>query len=222
MPKILAVDDDADILALIKNALSLKGYQVDTHENAQAVDKTKLTSYDIILLDVLMPEMDGVTYCQEIRDLVDCPILFLTAKNQEADIVTGLASGADDYIAKPFGVQELLARLQAHLRREKRERHISLIRGAVHFDLGSKTVSVQGQTLSLTKSEYEICEYLAKYPGQVFSKEQLYDHLVGFEERGTPAAIAEHVRNIRAKFRNVNEEPIETVWGIGYRWQSEQ
>ena len=149
----------------------------------------------------------------------DCPILFLTAKSQEADVVTGLSYGADDYICKPFGVQELLARVDAHLRRERREHHASLVLEPIRFDLSAKRVTAKGKKLDLTKSEYEICELLAKRRGQVFSKDQLYDYLYAYEERGTPAAIAEHIKNIRAKFRTIGLEPIETVWGIGYKWK---
>ncbi|MGT2948728.1 response regulator transcription factor [Streptococcus devriesei] len=219
MTRILAIDDDADILALIKNTLQLQNYLADTFTSAKQVDRSKLMRYDLILLDIMMPDVDGLSFCREIRPLVDCPILFLTAKTQEADIVTGLSYGADDYLVKPFGVQELLARVNAHLRREKRERHATLLLGDVYFDLSSKQVWAGEQVLDLTKSEYEICEHLAKHRGQVFSKEQLYDYLYGYEERGTPAAIAEHIKNIRAKFRAAGVEPIETVWGIGYKWQ---
>lgn len=156
MTKILALDDETDILALIKNTLALQGYQVDTFESASQVDRAHLPRYDLILLDIMMPDIDGFSFCQEIRPLVDCPILFLTAKTQEADIVTGLAYGADDYLVKPFGVQELLARVQAHLRREKREHHATLLLDNVRFDLSSKQIMVGETILDVTKSEYEI------------------------------------------------------------------
>lgn len=219
MPHILVIDDDADILALIKNTLQLQNYMVKTFVSANQVDRSKLADYDLILLDIMMPDVDGLSFCRDIRNLVDCPILFLTAKSQEADIVTGLSYGADDYICKPFGVQELLARVDAHLRRERREHHASLVLESIRFDLSAKRVTAKGKKLDLTKSEYEICELLAKRRGQVFSKDQLYDYLYAYEERGTPAAIAEHIKNIRAKFRTIGLEPIETVWGIGYKWK---
>ncbi|MGT2930437.1 response regulator transcription factor [Streptococcus dentasini] len=220
MTRILVIDDEADILTLVKNTLELQSYLVETFTSAEQVDRSKLVDYDLILLDIMMPDIDGLSFCKEIRSLVDSPIIFLTAKSQEADIVTGLSCGADDYLVKPFGVQELLARVNAHLRRERREHHTSLVLGNIRFDLSAKEISISNQVLALTKSEYEICEYLAKHRGQVFSKEQLYDYLYGFEERGTPAAIAEHIKNIRAKFRMAGAEPIETVWGIGYKWQT--
>ncbi|EMC23541.1 response regulator transcription factor [Streptococcus mutans] len=219
MTRILVIDDDADILALIKNTLQLQNYLVKTFVSANQVDCSKLADYDLILLDIMMPDVDGLSFCRGIRNLVDCPILFLTAKSQEADIVTGLSYGADDYICKPFGVQELLARVDAHLRRERREHHASLVLEPIRFDLSAKRVTAKGKKLDLTKSEYEICELLAKRRGQVFSKDQLYDYLYAYEERGTPAAIAEHIKNIRAKFRTIGLEPIETVWGIGYKWK---
>ncbi|MGT2907199.1 response regulator transcription factor [Streptococcus dentiloxodontae] len=219
MTRILVIDDEADIVTLVRNALQLQGYLVEGFTSSEQVDRSKLAGYDLILLDIMMPDVDGLTFCQEIRNLVDCPILFLTAKSQEADLVTGLATGADDYITKPFGIQELLARVNAHLRRERREHHASLVLENIRFDLSAKEVAVNGKKLDLTKSEYEICELLAKRRGQVFSKEQLYDYLYSYEERGTPAAIAEHIKNIRAKFKMVGQAPIETVWGIGYKWQ---
>lgn len=219
MTRILVIDDDADILALIKNTLQLQNYLVKTFVSANQVDRSKLADYDLILLDIMMPDVDGLSFCRDIRNLVDCPILFLTAKSQEADVVTGLSYGADDYICKPFGVQELLARVDAHLRRERREHHASLVLEPIRFDLSAKRVTVKEKKLDLTKSEYEICELLAKRRGQVFSKDQLYDYLYAYEERGTPAAIAEHIKNIRAKFRTIGLEPIETVWGIGYKWK---
>ncbi|EMB81716.1 response regulator transcription factor [Streptococcus mutans] len=219
MIRILVIDDDADILTLIKNTLQLQNYLVETFVSANQVDRSKLADYDLILLDIMMPDVDGLSFCRGIRNLVDCPILFLTAKSQEADVVTGLSYGADDYICKPFGVQELLARVDAHLRRERREHHASLVLEPIRFDLSAKRVTAKGKKLDLTKSEYEICELLAKRRGQVFSKDQLYDYLYAYEERGTPAAIAEHIKNIRAKFRTIGLEPIETVWGIGYKWK---
>ena len=219
MTRILVIDDEEDILALIKNTLQLQNYLVKTFVSANQVDRSKLADYDLILLDIMMPDVDGLSFCRDIRNLVDCPILFLTAKSQEADVVTGLSYGADDYICKPFGVQELLARVDAHLRRERREHHASLVLEPIRFDLSAKQVTAKGKKLDLTKFEYEICELLAKRRGQVFSKDQLYDYLYAYEERGTPAAIAEHIKNIRAKFRTIGLEPIETVWGIGYKWK---
>ena len=219
MANILAVDDEPDILALVKNALEAGGHRVVTTERADAVDRNRLAQFDLILLDVMMPGTDGVALCAELRPLVDCPILFLTAKTQEADLVRGLGCGADDYITKPFGVGELQARVQAHLRREQREKHVMLNASGIRFDLSAKEVSIEERKVPLTKSEYEICEYLARNRGRVFSKEQIYEAIFGFDGESDALAIAEHVKNIRAKFALRGVSPIATVWGIGYKWK---
>lgn len=166
-----------------------------------------------------MPDVDGITYLREVRNKVDCPILFLTAKSMESDIVEGLGMGADDYITKPFGVNELLARVHAHLRREKREHHTSLNAGDVRINLSAKEIYAKGKKLNFTKSEYQICELMARRRGQVFSKDQIYEMIFGYEGTGDASAISEHVKNIRAKFQKEGMTPIETVWGIGYKWK---
>ncbi len=136
----------------------------------------------------------------------------------ESDIVEGLLCGGDDYITKPFGVKELLARVAAHLRREQREKHSSLSLGNIRFDLSSNQVFVNEQEINLTKSEYQISELLAKRKGQVFSREQIYELVFGLDGIGDSSAISEHIKNIRAKFKSVGATPIATVWGIGYKW----
>lgn len=218
MAKILAVDDELDMLVLIKNILQKKDHIVDIHQNPLDLDESKLSKYDLILLDVMMPNIDGISFCKKIRGKVDCPILFLTARTMESDIVEGLLCGGDDYITKPFGVQELLARVEAHLRREQREKHFSLNLGNIRFDLSSNEVFVNEEKINLTKSEYQISELLAKRKGQVFSREQIYEMIFGFDGIGDSSAISEHVKNIRAKFQRLGETPIATVWGIGYKW----
>jgi len=217
--KILAVDDDKDIVELINNTLTSQGYRVDTALAVENVDMDKIGGYDLILLDVMLPGTDGFAFCKKIRSLTDCPIVFLTAKTEETDIISGLGYGADDYICKPFGIRSFIARIAAHLRRENRERHIVLVSKGLRFDLSEKIIACGDKQIDLTKSEYEICEYLAKNKGQVFTMEQIYDYLYGFEDRGTPAAIREHIKNIRAKFKKYELTPIETVWGIGYKWK---
>ncbi|WP_025729200.1 response regulator transcription factor [Atopobacter phocae] len=219
MARILAIDDEQDMLILIKNILKKMNHQVDCYISPIAINTHQLRRYDLILLDVMMPEIDGVSYCKNIRNQVDCPIIFLTAKTLESDIVEGLVSGADDYITKPFGIQELLARVEAHLRREKREKHEGLHLGNIRFDLSSREVFVNEEKVALTKSEYEISELLAKRKGQVFSREQIYEMVFGYDRMGDASAISEHVKNIRAKFQLHNEQPIATVWGIGYKWE---
>ena len=218
MAKILAIDDELDMLILIKNILKKENHIVDIHQTTTDVDENSLRKYDLVLLDVMMPEVDGISYCKKIRNKVDCPIFFLTAKIMESDIVEGFLSGGDDYITKPFGVNELLARIKAHLRREQREKHSSLNLGNIRFDLTSNQVFVKEEQVHLTKSEYQILELLAKRKGQVFSREQIYEMIFGFDGIGDSSAISEHVKNIRAKFQKFSENPIATVWGIGYKW----
>ncbi len=219
MINILAVDDEKHILRLIQNALAKEGYYVTAVSDPQELEKLKLTEYQLILLDVMMPGKDGFALCGEIRDSVDCPILFLTAKTEEADIMKGLGVGGDDYITKPFGIGELRARVAAHLRRETREKKQAVSVGGVQFLLKAKKVRYKDEELDFTKSEYAICEYLALNHGQVFSKEQIYEHVFGYEKESDNSVITEHIKNIRAKCQKAGLEPIETVWGIGYRWR---
>lgn len=219
MTRILAVDDDEQILKLIRNALLKEGYEVTVLSDPLKFRELKLTDYHLILLDVMMPGLDGFSLCEEIRDRVDCPILFLTAKTKETDIMRGLGTGGDDYITKPFGIGELRARVAAHLRRENREKKHMVSIGGVQFYLKEKKARYDGRELGFTRSEYAICEYLALNRGQVFSKERIYEHVFGYEKESDNSVITEHVKNIRAKCQKAGLEPIETVWGIGYRWK---
>lgn len=219
--KILAIDDERDILNLIKNALK-KEYEVITVNPPNEQIPSDLSTFDLIIMDVMMPGEDGYSLCQRVRNDVDCPILFLTARNTEDDVVYGLSIGADDYLKKPFSVAELRARIQAHLRREKRE-HAQIIKeGKVFFYLQEKIVKVDDVEVKLTKSEYDIALFLAKNHGQVFSKEQIYEKIYGFDKDGFDTAITEHIKNLRRKLQTAGVNPIETVWGIGYRWIKEQ
>lgn len=172
MGKILAIDDEEDILILIKNILNKDGHTVLTISDLTVSDMSldRFVDYDLILLDVMMPNIDGFTLCEEIRTTVDCPIIFLTAKTMENDIMYGLGLGADDYITKPFGVGELRARVNAHLRREQREKHSYLVISDVKFSLAGKEIFVNDERVNFTKSEYTICEYLAKIMGRYFQK----------------------------------------------------
>lgn len=221
MTKILAVDDKKEILKLIKHALEKEGYEVTAVEDPDKVCSLKLQDYQLILLDVMMPGKDGFTLCEEIRDMTDCPILFLTAKSDEEALMRGLGLGGDDYILKPFGIGELRARVAAHLRRESREKKYAVSVGGVSFKLKAKQAFYEGKELEFTKSEYAICEYLAMNRGQVFSKERIYEAVFGYDGESDNSVITEHVKNIRAKLKKVHLEPIETVWGIGYRWKQE-
>lgn len=167
----------------------------------------------------MMPGIDGFDLCRRIREKVDCPILFLTAKTEEKDVMTGLGAGGDDYITKPFGIGELRARVAAHIRRENREKTYTICIGEVRFSMQERKIYVQEHELVFTKAEYTICEFLALNHGQVFSKECILEHVFGFDGDSNSSAITEHVKNIRAKFQKFGINPIETVWGIGYRWK---
>ena len=221
MAKLLVVDDDPDMLALVRAALEKDGHQVDTEADAAALQPARCRRYDLLLLDVMMPGEDGFSLCSRIRAEVDCPILFLTARTEDAALVQGFGLGADDYMKKPFSIAELRARVNAHLRREVRQPTRTLSRGGVRFDLQAKAAAAGGQTLPLTRGEYAICEHLALHAGQVFTKEQLYEAVFGFDAEGDPSAIAEHVKNIRAKLKAGGSSPIETVWGVGYKWRKD-
>ncbi len=219
MAKILAVDDDIAILDMIGNILSRDGHQVIKTGNPQKLNMEQLNQYDLILLDVMMPGIDGFQLCSKIRELVDCPILFLTAKTEENSLVNGLSLGADDYIFKPFGVMELRARVNAHLRREHREHTVRMVIGRICFNLSQKQMMIDNDDIPLTKAEYEICEFLAKNKGQVFSKEQILENVFGYDSESSESTIITHIKNIRTKLSNYDYMPIKTVWGIGYKWE---
>lgn len=222
MANILAIDDDADVRSLLITALERDGHVVKALSAGSAVTADHCKWAACILLDVMMPGEDGFATCQRIRSVADCPILFLTAKTEEADIIRGLGLGGDDYLMKPFRITELRARVHAHLRREGRTPHSRIRRSGLDFDLGEKAVYYGGLPVKLTRSEYAICEHLATHAGQTFSKEQIYEVVFGFDGTGDDSAITEHIKNIRAKLRATGNEPIETVWGVGYKWKSEQ
>lgn len=220
MARLLVIDDEKAILDLVKNSLEKDGHIVTVCESVADVTINALKNYDLILLDIMMPDVDGFMFCKKIRGIVDCPILFLTAKVMETDIVYGLGIGADDYITKPFRIGELRARVTAHLRRERREHHNTLgFEQEIKFDLSSKELFMKGKKVDLTKSEYEICEYLARNRGQVFTREQIYEAVFGFDGNSDNSTIATHIKNIRSKLAGYGVTPINTVWGVGYRWE---
>jgi len=219
--RILIADDEPDIVEMLRDYFQLSGYLVLTARNGREVLEKAGKSPDIILLDVGMPELDGIEVCGKIRDFVACPILFLTARSEDADKLRGFAAGGDDYIVKPFSLPELGARVNAHLRREKRARHKSEARfwGDLTVDYGGRALYWQGRDLGLAKKEFEIVELLSLNPGQVFDKERIYEKIWGFDSEGDAAVVAEHIRRIRVKLGDTAaRECIETVWGVGYRW----
>lgn len=218
MAHILVIDDDTAMLALIKNALTKDGHEMTCLSRITETLKNNLSPYELILLDVMMPDTDGYTFCREIRNYTDCPILFLTARTFEEDVDFGFSVGADDYIKKPFSIRELRARVNAHLRREQREKTQCFSVGSLRFYLTRKEIWAADRKLSLTKSEYEICLLLAKNHGQIYSKEQIYENIFGYDRDSDTSAITEHIKNIRKKLAAAGLSPIQTIWGIGYRW----
>lgn len=218
MANILAVDDDAAMLRLIRRVLEKDRHLITLMSDTSQVLNMNFSKYDLILLDIMMPGLDGFGLCRQIRSRVDCPIIYLTAKTQESDIVRGLGLGADDYIMKPFGTDELRARVNAHLRRDTREKKNSFSISGIVFLINAKEAEAQGQKIPLTKSEYEICEYLALHHGQTFTREQIYEAVFGFNGESDSSAISTHIKNIRGKLSAYEIMPIETVWGVGYKW----
>ncbi len=219
MASILAIDDELAILDMIQSILSKDGHTVTGISDPCSLDLTKATMYDLILLDIMMPDIDGYTLCKKLRSQVDCPIIFLTAKSEESSLVHGLELGADDYICKPFGVLELRARISAHLRRERREHFVRISFEHASFNISAKQLTVHNTIIPLTKGEYEICEFLARNQGQVFSKEQIFEQVFGFDSESNENTIATHIKNIRTKLQKFDYMPIKTVWGVGYKWE---
>jgi DNA-binding response OmpR family regulator len=223
--KILIVDDEEDIISFLKDSLEEDEYEVFTaYSGAEAIEKIKFYP-DLILLDIMMPDKNGYEVCNAIRDIVSCPIIFLTAKGEEQDIVKGLATGGDDYIQKPFSLKQLKARINAHLRREKRNvnspEKANLYFKNISINLRNREVYCKGELVTLTKKEFDIIEFLSVNCGQVFSKEQIYEKIWGYDAEGDSASVAEHVKKIRQKLQKLDneEEYIFTVWGVGYKWE---
>ncbi len=219
--KILVIDDDTELLQMLRSYFEIKKYEIITAENGAEGLRKMNSQPDIILLDINMSKIDGIEVCRRIRDKTSCPILFLTARVEEQDIVNGLSSGGDDYILKPFRLKELDARITAHLKREQRRKNRSECRfqGELSIDYSAKTVQIHEDFLELTKLEYEIIEFLSMSPGMVFGKERIYEKVCGFDAEGNSRVVTELIRRIRKKMQQYTEtEYIETVWGMGYRW----
>lgn len=219
--KILLIDDDIDLTRLIKNTLK-KEYMVDIFNDASIIDPNIFTEYDLIILDIMMPNMDGFEFLEKYRNMIDVPILLLTAKDFENDKLEGFALGADDYITKPFSIKELRARVGAHIRREKREKHNRLVDYPISCDLLAAKFYFMDSEISLTKSEYGICKLLLKNRGQVFTKENIYTSVYGYDAEGdSQTSITERIKLIRNKFGKYEINPIKTIWGVGYKWEIE-
>ena len=227
MSRILIIDDETDLVMLLEDELRAKGHDVLTAYDGQTGIELSKKQPDLIILDIMMPGTDGFEVCRAIRDEVLCPIIFLSARQSETDKVRGLTLGGDDYVTKPFGLRELMARIDANLRREKRSQYINaehkrskLYFGTLCLYLKERAVKIEGSRIDLTRREYDIVELLALHAGQVFSREQIYEKGWGYDSEGDSATVVERIKNIRAKFAAVTpgREYISTVWGIGYKW----
>ncbi len=227
MSKILIIDDEKELVMLLEDELKAKGHEVLVAYDGEEGIKLIKSQPDLVILDIMMPGMDGFDVCRAIRDDLLCPIVFLSAKQSETDKIKGLNLGGDDYITKPFGLRELMARIDANLRREKRAQYINtenkrtkLYFGKLNLDLKERTVKIDGEPITLTKREYDIVELLAMHCGQVFSREHIYEKIWGYDAEGDASTVVEHVKKIRAKFTvsDPSVEYISTVWGIGYKW----
>ena len=219
--KILIADDERDILLMLGRFFEGKGFRVlpacSGEEALQQAEKQP----DIILLDINMPGTDGLEVCRRIRDHISCPILFLTARIEDADKVQGFAAGGDDYIVKPFSLVELEARVRAHLRRESRHNSEGKIRfsGELTIDYTERCLFFEDKPIVLAKKEFDIVELLSQNPGQVFDKERIYERIWGYDSQGDSSVVAEHIRRIRSKIAAYTDcAYIETVWGCGYKW----
>lgn len=222
--KILLADDEASIVEFIQDALEDEGYEVLVANNGNEVFKQLVHKPELIILDIMMPGPDGFEICRAVREMVSCPIIFLSARYAESDRIQGLAVGGDDYIVKPFSMRELKARLAAHLRREQRagaKASLAVLHyGDISVDLNSYRLLYRGQSVPVTVREFEIVQLLAFHPDRVFSREQIYEKVWGYDAEGNSQTVTEHVKNIRAKLVSYNSKcnPIATVWGIGYKW----
>jgi len=220
--KILIVDDEPGIVALLKDYFEINNYLVLTARGGEEAIKQAGREPDIILLDINMPKMDGLEVCMRIREHIPCPIIFLTARALEMDKITGFVSGGDDYVTKPFSIEELGARVAAHLRRENRRAGNTKVRfeDDLVIDYAANTVSIQGEEIQLAKKEFEIIALLSENRGQVFDKERIYERLWGYYADGDSSVIAEHIKRIRSKLKSAGAgEHVETVWGVGYKWK---
>lgn len=221
-PKLLIVDDEPGIVEMMQSYFQTQ-YDILTAYSGQEAVRKIAGKPDLILLDIHMPDMDGLTVCQKIRDYITCPILFLTACVESSDKIAGFQAGADDYIVKPFDLDELEARIAAHLRREQRRQRSSAVRffGELALNYSARTAAVNRQSIPLSRREFEIVELLSLNAGQVFDRERIYERVWGLDGDGSSDTIMEHIRKIRAKLAaHTQHNYIETVWGCGYRWNA--
>ncbi|PGW73589.1 response regulator transcription factor [Bacillus cereus] len=218
--RVLVVDDESDMRQLVGMYLDNFGYEWGEAENGkEALKKLETDHYDFVVLDIMMPEMDGLSVCKEIRKTSDVPIIFLTAKGEEWNRVNGLRMGADDYIVKPFSPGELVARMEAVLRRyTKQEQQEEIQFGPILINEKSRRIEANGESISLTVKEFDLLYFLCQHKGQVFSREQLLEKVWGYDYAGSTRTVDTHVKTMRLKLGESGNY-IQTVWGVGYKFE---
>ncbi len=226
MAKILIIEDDRAISDIERDYLELSGFETDTaYDGVEGLNKALGGGHDLILLDLMLPGLDGFSVCKKLRDKTDVPILMVTARTQDIDKIRGLGFGADDYIEKPFSPGVLVARVKAHLAqyerlKPKQEAVSSLVEGGPFImDTDAHSASIGGRELSLKNKEFELLLFLLRHPNQVFSREDLYELIWGLESMGDNITVAVHINRLREKIEVDPSKPeyIQTVWGVGYR-----
>lgn len=218
MSKILVVDDELDIALLIKDVLEDEGFSTTAIDSSKkALELVQKEKFDLILLDVMMPEMSGTTLCTKIREITSSPIIFVTAKTSTLDKLLGFEVGADDYITKPFIIEELVARVKAHIRRNNRVEVSNIIKiGDIEINLDSYEVYKNNNLIDLSTREFELLAYLMKNAGIVLSKEKIFNSVWG-ENYGEIGTVAVHIKSLRNKL-DPEEKYIKTIWGLGYKF----
>lgn len=221
--RILVVDDEKLLVKGMKFNLENEGYQVDCcYDGEEAVEKAKNETYDLIILDLMMPKLDGLGACMQIREFSAVPVIMLTAKSEDTDKLIGFEYGADDYITKPFNILELKARVRALLRRSNisanEEKARCLSRGHISIDTERRSAEKAGEVVDLTVKEFDLVELLMRNPGKVYSRENLLDMVWGFEYQGDIRTVDVHIRRLREKLElnPASPEYIITKWGVGY------
>ena len=221
---VLIVEDDKNIAELLQLYLEKEGYKVTVaYDGGQGLAQFRAIQPDILLLDVMMPVMDGWTLCKTIRAESETPIIMLTAKSETDDKVTGLKSGADDYITKPFEMKEVLARIEAVLRRADRTLQTpqrKLVFDKLTIDMDAFELTVDGKKLDIPPKEMELLHYLASSPNRVYTRNQLLDEVWGFDYFGDSRTVDVHVKRLREKLEGVSDAwSLKTVWGVGYKFE---
>ena len=220
--KILIVEDEEKISRIVKSYLDREGFTASVAPTGQKALELIKRGYDLIILDLMLPDMEGETLCSAIRQSSDLPIIILTAKGTENERVRGLGLGADDYVVKPFSPRELVARVKAHLRRSQRKENqiLSFNRGSLKINIPSMEVKIRDQVIGLTKTEFDILLYLAQKPQVVINRSQLINKVLGYEFEGYDRVVDAHIKNIRHKIEEDPQNPvyIKTIYGAGYKF----